>query len=196
MEVVRPDAQGDRDPVETAVAEMLKALDVPLNDEVHKNTPHRVARAMREMTAGYGVDPAKLLGRSFEADDYDEIVVVTGIAFTSLCEHHLLPFTGTASVAYIPHERVVGLSKLARVVQCVARRFQLQERMTVQIADAINTALTPLGVAVVVEAEHLCMAARGVRAPGTLTVTSRMVGAFREKPAARAEVMKLLGRQA
>lgn len=175
-----------------AVQELLKAiLGGPLPPGM-QDTPGRVARALKEMTAGYAMDPAKILAKEFDADGYNQIVVLKDISFTSLCEHHLLPFVGRAAVAYIPKNRVVGLSKLARVVECFALRFQIQERMTMQIADAIETTLKPLGVVVLVRATHSCMANRGVRKPGAEMVTSDVRGAFFDKPAARDEVFRLL----
>jgi GTP cyclohydrolase IA len=156
-------------------------------------TPDRVLRALAEMTAGYSQDPATILSKTFDADGYDEIVVLRDIPFNSLCEHHVLPFVGTAGVAYLPGARVVGLSKLARVVDVYARRFQIQERMTQQIADAVSVALNPRGVAVLVKGRHLCMEVRGVKKTGAEMVTSVVRGVFMEKPQARAEVLDLLG---
>lgn len=155
-----------------------------------KDTPGRVLRSLAEMTAGYKMDPAKILERTFP-DNYDQMVVVRGIEFWSLCEHHMLPFHGTATVGYIPSGgKVVGLSKLARLVHCYARRLQVQERLTNEIAEAIQKHLAPVGVGVVVRASHLCMAARGVRTPAEM-VTSCMMGAMREDPEARAELLDL-----
>lgn len=156
------------------------------------DTPARVVRAMTEMTCGYTGDPAEVLARVFP-DDYDELVVLRGITFTSLCEHHLLTFSGTATVGYLPApgQGVVGLSKLARLVELYARRLQVQERMTRQVADALERYLQPLGVGVVVRATHSCMACRGVQKPGATMVTSAMLGALRERPEARAEFMAL-----
>ena len=154
-------------------------------------TPHRAAKAMIEMTGGYDVDIASLF-KTFPSEGYDEIVVVSGIPFVSLCEHHLLPFIGRASIAYLPGDRIVGLSKLARLVEAYARRLQVQERMTRQIADALDEHLTPKGTGVVVEAEHMCMACRGVRTHGVAAVTSSMRGVMRDNPETRAEVLALL----
>lgn len=153
-------------------------------------TARRAASAWAELTAGYRADPDL---RTFAADGYDEIVAVSDIPFYSLCEHHLLPFHGYAHVAYIPAERILGLSKFARLVNVYARRLQLQERLTAQIAGALDDALAPRGVAVVLQAEHLCMAMRGVQTPGTKTTTSVMLGRFRESDATRHEVLGLLG---
>ena len=145
---------------------------------------------MEELTCGYGADPDL---RTFPAEGYDEIVAVSTIPFYSLCEHHLLPFHGVAHVAYLPAERILGLSKFARLVNLYARRLQLQERLTAQVAAHLERALEPRGVGVVLQAEHLCMAMRGVQTPGTRTTTSVMLGRFRESDAARAEVLGLLG---
>lgn len=178
--------------VAVGLREALKALLATDLPEGMRETPERIARAWRDMTSGYREDPAKILVRTFDADGYDEIVALRGIAYQSLCEHHLLPFTGTVDLAYLPGPRVVGLSKLARLVDCYARRFQIQERMTRQIADAMEEHLGARGVAVIVHGTHSCMTARGVLKPGTVMVTSEMRGAFREEPAARAEVIALL----
>jgi GTP cyclohydrolase I len=153
-----------------------------------RETPRRVVDAWLELLAGYG-DPPTMT--SFE-DASDQVVVVRGIEFVSLCEHHLLPFIGEASVGYIPNGRLLGLSKMPRLVHYYARRLQVQERLTQQIADHIAKAITPVGVAVVVTAEHLCARARGVRVNGARTITSAMLGAFRDKPEARAEFLALL----
>ncbi len=155
------------------------------------NTPSRFAKAFAELTSGYEKDPAAILATTFESDGYDEIVVVRGIAFTSLCEHHLLPFTGSASVAYLPGKRVVGLSKIPRLVDCFARRLQVQERMSVEIADAIEKHLETRGVAVVVRGEHSCMKLRGAKSTGEM-VTSVTRGVFRDDAKARDEVMGFL----
>lgn len=158
------------------------------------DTPSRVARAWVEMTGGYGQDPGVVLGRTFPADGYDEIVALSAVPFTSLCEHHLMPFAGEADLAYIPGPRVVGLSKLARLVDVFARRFQIQERMTKQIADAMETHLATRGCAVVVRATHTCMTARGVQKHGAVMTTSDIRGLLRDKPEARAEALDLLAR--
>jgi len=156
-------------------------------------TPVRAANALVELTAGYGVDVAALL-KTFDAEGHDEMVVQTGIPFYSLCEHHLLPFFGTAHVAYIPDGKIVGLSKLARVVDAFARRLQVQERLTDQVAGALEV-LKPRGIMVLVEAEHLCMAMRGVERPGAITRTSAVRGAMKTKPEARAEALSLLTKE-
>lgn len=153
-------------------------------------TPARAANALEELTAGYRVDVPGIL-KTFDSEGYDEMVVQTGIPFYSLCEHHLLPFFGTAHIAYIPDGKIVGLSKLARVVEAFARRLQVQERLTDQVAGALE-ALEPRGIMVLVEAEHLCMAMRGVQRPGAITRTSAVRGAMKTKPEARAEALALL----
>jgi len=156
-----------------------------------RETPDRVLRALKEMTIGYGEKPEQILSRVFE-EQYDEMVMVRGIPFTSLCEHHLLPFVGEVDLGYIPSDKgVVGLSKLARLVDCFSKRLQVQERMTNEIAKAIEEHLSPRGVAVVVRASHSCMACRGVRKPGAEMVTSSMLGVLRDKPEARAEFLEL-----
>lgn len=157
------------------------------------DTPRRVVKALGEMTTGYGQDVHEILGTTFDTEGYDEMVVLRGIDFVSLCEHHMLPFTGTAAVGYVPGERVVGLSKLARLVDCFARRLQIQERMTKEIADAVMEVLSPQGVGVVVSAHHSCMGCRGVRKPGASMVTSYLAGVMRDNVAARAEFLALAG---
>lgn len=158
-----------------------------------EDTPARVARMYEEIFAGYKQDPDQILSTTFEADS-DDLVLVRDIQFWSHCEHHMVPFFGVAHVAYIPNRsrRVVGLSKIARLVDCYARRLQIQERLTTQIADAIDTCLEPYGIAVIIEAEHMCMTMRGVRRPGTKTVTSHMRGIFKEEAKARNELLQLL----
>lgn len=195
MATERPAAQGMEGAVSAAdsIAEALRLTVGGELPEGMRDTPERIARAWRDMTRGYGEDPVNLLSRSFDADGYDEIVCLRGVAYQSLCEHHLLPFTGTVDLAYLPGQRVVGLSKLARLIDCYARRFQIQERMTRQIADAMERHLGSRGVAVIVHGTHSCMTARGVLKPGAVMVTSEMRGAFRDKPEARAEVLRLLG---
>jgi GTP cyclohydrolase I len=158
------------------------------------DTPRRVARAWREYTAGYGEDPAAHLSRTFEeVGGYDEIVLLKDIPFQSHCEHHMAPIIGKAAIAYLPNDKVVGISKLARVLHGFARRLQVQERLTAQVADAIWQNLQPKGVAVVIEASHACMTARGVSTPGVMMTTSRMMGTFREDERSRREVLALMG---
>jgi GTP cyclohydrolase I len=158
------------------------------------DTPNRVARAWREYARGYQEDPAHHLARTFEeVGGYDEIVLLRDIPFQSHCEHHLAPIIGKASIAYLPRDKVVGISKLARVLHGYARRLQVQERLTAEIADCICENLQPKGVAVVIEASHACMTARGVGTPGVVMTTSRMMGVFREDERSRKEVLALMG---
>jgi len=158
------------------------------------DTPNRVARAWLEYARGYQEDPAHHLSRTFkEVGGYDEIVLLKDIPFQSHCEHHLAPIIGKAAIAYLPANRVVGISKLARVLHGFARRLQVQERLTAQVADAIWAELQPKGVAVVIEASHACMTARGVGTPGVMMTTSRMMGTFREDERSRREVLALMG---
>ena len=158
------------------------------------DTPKRVARAWREYCAGYADDPAIHLARVFEeVGGYDEIVLLKDIPFQSHCEHHMAPIIGVAHIAYLPRNHVVGISKLARVLHGFARRLQVQERLTAEVADCIWDNLKPLGVAVVIEATHACMTARGVRTPGVAMVTSRMMGVFRDDERSRKEVLSLIG---
>jgi GTP cyclohydrolase IA len=158
------------------------------------DTPARVARAWREYAAGYAEDPAIHLSRTFhEVGGYDEIVLLKDVPFQSHCEHHLAPIIGKASIAYLPRDKVVGISKLARVLHGFARRLQVQERLTAEVADCICEHLEPKGVAVVIEASHACMSARGVNTPGVMMTTSRMMGIFRSDERSRREVLALMG---
>jgi GTP cyclohydrolase I len=179
--------------VERAVHELLLAIGEDPSRPGLLETPVRVARAYEEMFSGLHADPAQALAQVFD-ESHDELVLVKDIAVYSVCEHHLLPFHGVAHVGYIPNEsgHISGLSKLARLVDVFARRPQVQERLTSQVADALNERLAPRGVIVVVEAEHLCMSMRGVRKPGSRTVTSAVRGAFRDSPSTRAEAMSLI----
>jgi GTP cyclohydrolase IA len=178
----------DSDAAEQAVAQLLTALGEDVTAESLRGTPARVVRAMEEM-----LRPRTFDLTTFPNDEcYDELVVVRDIAFSSLCEHHLLPFTGMAHVAYSPSARILGISKLARVVELFARRLQVQERLTTQIAGWLNEHLEPNGVGVVLEAEHQCMALRGVRSPGSRTVTSAVLGTIRDDPRTRAEFLALV----
>lgn len=179
---------------EAAVRELLDAIGEDAERNGLLDTPARVARMYAEVCGGLHEDPRRHLRTTFDAD-HDEMIMVRDIAFHSLCEHHLVPFFGRAHVAYIPNEegRITGLSKLARLTLGYARRPQVQERLTTQIAEGIEEVLAPRGVLVVVEAEHLCMAMRGVRSPGATTVTSAVRGLFRTDVAARAEAMGLIG---
>jgi GTP cyclohydrolase IA len=181
----------DIERAEMAVKDLLMALGEDPDREGLADTPRRVAKMYRELFSGAAADPAAHLKRVFN-EQYDEVVLLRDIDFHSLCEHHLLPFHGRAHVAYLPNGRVVGLSKLARTVDAFARRPQVQERMTCQIADALMEHLVPKGVVVVVEAEHMCMRMRGVQKPNGTMVTSAVRGTFKESAAARAEVMSLI----
>lgn len=174
-----------------AWGQILRGLGEDVDREGLRDTPARAAKALVELTNGYTVDVAGLF-TTFETNGYDEMVVVRNIDFTSLCEHHVLPFTGKAHVAYIPAERIVGLSKIARVVEAFSHRLQVQERLTGEIADVIDLHLKPAGVAVVLEATHSCMALRGIKKSGSTMVTSALRGALKDKPEARAEALALL----
>jgi len=157
-------------------------------------TPARVVRAYEEFFAGYLLDPADILAKTFsEVDGYDEMIVMNDIRFESHCEHHMVPIIGKAHIGYLPHHRVVGISKLARLVEIYAKRLQIQEKMTVQIADTLQNVLQPKGVAVVIQASHQCMTTRGVHKPGAGLVTSRMLGAFRDDPSTRREFLGVIG---
>ena len=183
-----------REEAEGAVRVLLEwAGDDPTRDGLI-DTPARVVRAYEEYFSGYNDDPKKILGRSFdETEGYDEIVVLKDIKFASHCEHHIAPILGKVHVAYLPKSRVVGISKLARLVETFGRRLQIQEKMTAQIANAINDILKPKGVAVVIEAAHECMTTRGIDKPGVSMVTSTMLGAFRADPSTRREFMSIIG---
>jgi GTP cyclohydrolase I len=183
----------DQERAAAAVRELLIAVGEDPDRPGLLDTPARVARAYAETFAGLGQDPSEILSTTFD-ENHDELVLVKDIPMYSTCEHHLVPFHGVAHVGYIPGEdgRVTGLSKLARLVEVYARRPQVQERMTAQIADALADALKPRGVLVVIEAEHLCMAMRGIRKPGAVTVTSAVRGIFRDNAATRSEAMSLV----
>jgi len=181
----------DHQKIEGAVREILTAIGEDPDREGLLETPARVARMYAEMFSGLHDDPRRHLGKAF-TEKYDELVLVRDIAFNSMCEHHLLPFMGHAHIGYIPNGRVLGLSKLARVVESVSHRPQVQERMTEQIADLLEHDLGAKGVAVVLEASHTCMTIRGVRKPGSLCVTSAVKGIFRTNVSSRAEVMSLI----
>jgi GTP cyclohydrolase IA len=180
--------------VEEAVRQILAEIGEDPDREGLTGTPGRVRRMYRELTAGYHVDPERLVNGAIFDVDYSEMVVVKDIPFYSLCEHHLLPFFGQAHVAYIPSGRVIGLSKIPRVVEMYARRLQVQERMTKQIADFLMQRLKPRGVGVVVEASHLCAVMRGVRKPGTIMTTSHVLGLFRSADRTRAEFLAHIDR--
>lgn len=178
---------------EDAVTRLLQFIGEDPSRQGLRETPARVCRALRSMTEGYGESPEAILGTVFE-ESYDEIVVLRDIPFASLCEHHMLVFTGTADIGYLPGPKgVVGLSKLARLVDCFAKRLSVQEKMTRQIAEAIRDHLQAKGVAVVVRAQHSCMSCRGIKKPGSTMLTSSCLGVFRDNPAARAEFFALIG---
>lgn len=180
--------------IAAAVREILEAIGEDPDRDGLRRTPERIAEMYEELFGGLHEDPAEMLSVRFEAD-HDEMVMIRDIPLFSNCEHHLIPFVGRAHVAYIPGDdgRITGLSKLARLVDVYARRPQVQERLTTQIADSLERSLAPAGVFVVIEAEHLCMSMRGVRKPGSLTVTSAVRGLFKTNPATRAEAMSLIG---
>ncbi len=186
-----------REEAEAAVRTLLEwAGDDPVREGL-QGTPGRVVRAFEEYFSGYDTDPVELLQRTFEeTDGYDEMVVLRDIRFESHCEHHLAPIIGKAHVAYLPDQRVVGISKLARLVELYAKRLQIQEKMTAQIANTLDEVLRPKGVAVVIEAAHQCMTTRGVHKAGVSMVTSRMLGAFRSDAATRREFLAILGQSA
>ena len=186
--------QVDMHKIEKAVFEILTAVGEDPHRPGLADTPKRVARMYAEMFSGLRADPGRHLQVTFP-EEYDEVVLVKDIDFTSMCEHHLLPFRGTAHVAYVPNGRVTGLSKLARVVEEVARRPQVQERMTSTIADLIERELGTGDVGVVVQAEHSCMAIRGIRKPGSMTITSAMRGEFRNNASSRAELLSLINQR-
>ena len=174
------------------VRKLLLELGEDVDREGLVDTPERVAVSLRDLTDGYGKDASDAIGDVLFEQQYDEMVLVKDIQFYSLCEHHLLPFFGVCHVGYVPRGKVVGLSKLPRVVDIYAHRLQLQERLTREIAEALQTTLDPIGVAVVIEARHLCMEMRGVEKPGSDTVTSTMLGAFKDDPRTRAEFLELI----
>jgi GTP cyclohydrolase I len=186
-----------REEAEQAVRVLLRWAGDNPDREGLLGTPERVVRAYEEFFSGYSEDPAALLRRTFEeTDGYDEMVVLRDITFESHCEHHMVPIIGKAQVGYLPNSRVVGISKLARVVETYAKRLQIQEKMTAQIANAIDAELQPRGVAVVIEAAHQCMTTRGVHKPGVTMVTSRMLGAFRDDAMTRREFLTMIGNPA
>jgi GTP cyclohydrolase IA len=189
MTVRRP----SREEAEAAVRTLLRwACDDPEREGL-RDTPKRVAEAYEEFFAGYSVDPVELLARSFEeTDGYDEMVVLRDIRFESHCEHHIAPIIGRAHIAYLPDKRVVGISKLARVLEAFSKRLQIQERLTAQVANSIQEVLRPKGVAVVLDATHQCMTTRGVHRPGVTMVTSHMLGAFRTDPSTRREFLAII----
>ena len=181
----------DEAKIEKAVREILSAVGEDLNRDGLKDTPARVARMYGELLAGMHDDPNTHISRVFN-ENYDEIVLLRDIPFYSICEHHLMPFIGSAHVAYLPSGKILGVSKLARIVDCFARRLQTQERLTYQIADCLMSNLKPQGVAVVLEAAHSCMTIRGIKKPGSVMVTSAVRGLFRKDPRSRNEIMSLI----
>lgn len=182
----------DNNKLEKIVRELLAELGENPDREGLKLTPTRVAKSLKFLTQGYALEPREAINGAKFTEKYSEMIVVKDIAIYSLCEHHLLPFWGQAHVAYIPKEKIIGLSKVARLVEVFARRLQVQERMTTQIAETLQEVLDPMGVAVVIEAEHLCMQMRGVQKRGSVAVTSAMLGIFRENLATRQEFMHLI----
>jgi len=178
--------------MEEHIRQILKAIGEDPDREGLQKTPQRVAQALSYLTRGYAMDPEKVINDALYTEDYEEMIVQKDIDFYSLCEHHMLPFFGKAHVAYIPHHKIIGISKLARLVDIYARRLQVQERMTNQIATIIMDKLDPLGVAVVIEAEHLCMRMRGVEKQNSYVITSSLLGAFRTRQETRNEFMTLI----
>jgi GTP cyclohydrolase I len=191
--VAQPE-RASREMAEEAVRTLIRwAGDDPAREGLIE-TPSRVVRAYEEYFAGYDQDPVKILQRTFEeTDGYDEMVVLRNVAFSSHCEHHMAPIIGKVHIGYLPKSRVVGISKLARVVEIYARRLQIQEKMTAQIADGLDQVIQPRGVGVVVEAAHHCMTTRGIQKTGVLMVTSRMLGTFRSDPKTRREFLSVIG---
>jgi len=185
----------DRDEALKAVRTLIRWAGDDPDREGLIETPDRVVRSYEEFFSGYGQDPAEVLAKTFsEVDGYDEMIVMNDIRFESHCEHHMVPIIGKAHIGYLPDHRVVGISKLARLVEVYARRLQIQEKMPVQIADTLQQVLRQKGVAVVIEAAHQCMTTRGVHKPGATLVTSRMLGAFRDDPTTRREFLAIIGR--
>jgi GTP cyclohydrolase IA len=174
------------------ISKVLGELGEDVEREGLEKTPERVAKALRYLTSGYDKDAKEILNGAMFVEDYDEMVIVKDIDFSSLCEHHLLPFIGKCHVAYMPGRKIVGLSKIPRLVEMFSRRLQVQERLTTQIASTINEVLQPRGVAVVMEAVHLCMLMRGVEKQNSKAITSAMLGSFRDNPETRAEFMDLI----
>jgi GTP cyclohydrolase I len=188
------DSKPSREEADDAIRTLLRWAGDDPNREGLLDTPARVVRSYEEFFAGYEADPEDLLNRTFEeTDGYDEMVLLKDIRFESHCEHHMAPIIGKAHIAYLPKTRVVGISKLARLVEMYTKRLTIQEKMTSQIANTLNEVLQPQGVAVVIEAAHQCMTTRGVHKPGITMVTSRMLGAFRESPSTRREFLSMVG---
>ncbi|CAB3774649.1 GTP cyclohydrolase I FolE [Paraburkholderia humisilvae] len=196
--LIKPIPFGGSRPTQEEAEDAVRVLLRWAGDDPHRegliDTPARVVRSYKEFFAGYAVDPAEILARTFsDVDGYDEMIVLKDIRFESYCEHHIVPIIGRAHVAYLPEHRVVGISKLARLVDAFAKRLQIQEKMTVQIADTLNQTLQPKGVGVILEASHQCMSTRGVHKAGVDMVTSRMLGMFRTDPATRREFLSIVG---
>ena len=180
-------------PMERLIQDLLKELGEDPAREGLARTPARMAKAYKYLTSGYGQDARALLNGALFTEEYDEMVVVKDIDFYSLCEHHVLPFFGKCHIAYMPSKKIVGLSKMPRLVEMFSRRLQVQERLTTQIAQTIDEVLQPRGVAVMIEAGHQCMTTRGIHKPGVAMVTSRMLGAFRDDPSTRRELLAMVG---
>ncbi len=198
MEPIQGTASGkcvDNQKIEDRVQDILQLLGEDPSRQGLQRTPKRVAASLRYLTQGYRQDPARILNGAIFDEPYSEMVVVKDIEIFSLCEHHMLPFYGKAHVAYIPNGKIVGLSKIPRLVEVFAKRLQVQERLTMQIAESLMEALKPLGVAVVIEALHLCMAMRGVEKSNSSTVTSAMLGSFRNSDRVRTEFLSLIGKK-
>jgi GTP cyclohydrolase I len=193
VSIYRPRFEPDELP--GIVARLLEELGEDTTREGLADTPRRVADSLRHLTEGYGLDPAEIVGDALFSEEYDDLVLVRDVNFFSLCEHHLLPFFGRVHVAYLPKGKVVGLSKVPRIVDAFAHRLQLQERLTRQIAEALNDVLEPNGVAVVIEARHLCMEMRGVEKQDSDTLTSCMLGAFRDDARTRSEFLDLISKR-
>ena len=189
--MAKPKKKIDEARIEKAVREILSAVGEDLNRDGLKDTPARVARMYGELLAGMHDDPNVHTSKVFN-ENYDEIVLLRDIPFYSMCEHHMMPFIGSAHVAYLPSGKILGVSKLARLVECFARRLQTQERLTYQIADCLMNSIKPMGVAVVLEAAHSCMTIRGIKKPGSVMVTSAVRGLFRKDPRSRNEIMSLI----
>jgi GTP cyclohydrolase I len=188
------DSKPSRAEAEAAVRVLLRWTGDDPDREGLKATPNRVVRSYEEFFSGYDQDPEEILARTFEEiAGYDDMVVLRGIRFESYCEHHMVPIIGIAHIGYLPNNRVVGISKLARVLEIFSKRLQIQEKMTAEIANTIDRALKPQGVAVVIEGEHQCMTTRGVHRPGVNTVTSQMMGVFRDNEATRKEFLSIIG---
>jgi GTP cyclohydrolase I len=181
---------------EASLDELIREVLIRIGEDPDREglaeTPRRLAKALTYLTRGYQLDPRRVLNNALYSVQYDEMVIVRDIDLFSMCEHHLLPFFGKCHVAYIPNEKVIGLSKIARLVEMYARRLQIQERLTCQIAETINEAISPVGVGVVIEAQHLCMIMRGVEKQNSIATTSSMLGAFREEGQTRLEFLELL----